>query len=132
MSFQSDDIVPMNQVRASFTELAEQVRRGREKLITRNGESYVALIDARLFEEIVPNLARCPDLGRDFAARAPQSTEGLAALAALRRNAGRDTALREYVTDDYLLLYAVRGDTVFLLSIRHHRQLSFDLRGHWR
>jgi antitoxin (DNA-binding transcriptional repressor) of toxin-antitoxin stability system len=47
MGFQSDDIVPMNQVRASFTELAEQVRRGREKLITRNGESYVALIDAR-------------------------------------------------------------------------------------
>jgi antitoxin (DNA-binding transcriptional repressor) of toxin-antitoxin stability system len=47
MGFHSDDIVPMNQVRASFTELAEQVRRGREKLITRNGESYVALIDAR-------------------------------------------------------------------------------------
>jgi len=47
VGFQSDDIVPMNQVRASFTELAEQVRRGREKLITRNGESYVALIDAR-------------------------------------------------------------------------------------
>lgn len=47
MGFQSDDIVPMNQVRAGFTELAAQVRRGREKLITRNGESYVALIDAR-------------------------------------------------------------------------------------
>jgi PHD/YefM family antitoxin component YafN of YafNO toxin-antitoxin module len=47
MGFQSDDIVPMNQVRAGLTELAEQVRRGREKLITRNGESYVALIDAR-------------------------------------------------------------------------------------
>lgn len=47
MGIQSDDIVPLNQVRASFTELAEQVRRGREKLITRNGESYVALVDAR-------------------------------------------------------------------------------------
>lgn len=47
MGFRSDDIVPMNQVRAGFTELAEQVRSGREKLITRNGESYVALIDAR-------------------------------------------------------------------------------------
>jgi antitoxin (DNA-binding transcriptional repressor) of toxin-antitoxin stability system len=51
MGFQSDDIVPMNQVRASFTELAEQVRRGREKLITRNGESYVALIDARRLDD---------------------------------------------------------------------------------
>lgn len=87
---------------------------------------------SRLFDEIIPNLARFPDLGRDFAARAPQSTEGAAALAALRRKASRDTTLREYITDDYLLLYAVRDDTEFLLSIRHHRQLSFDLRGHWR
>ena len=47
MGFSSDDIVPMNQVRAAFTDLAEQVRRGKEKIITRNGESYVALVDAR-------------------------------------------------------------------------------------
>ncbi len=47
MGINSDDIVPMNQVRASFTELAEQVRSGKEKIITRNGESYVALVDAR-------------------------------------------------------------------------------------
>jgi antitoxin (DNA-binding transcriptional repressor) of toxin-antitoxin stability system len=47
MGINSDDIVPMNQVRASFTDLAEQVRSGKEKIITRNGESYVALVDAR-------------------------------------------------------------------------------------
>jgi antitoxin (DNA-binding transcriptional repressor) of toxin-antitoxin stability system len=47
MGISSDDIVPMNQVRASFTNLAEQVRSGKEKIITRNGESYVALVDAR-------------------------------------------------------------------------------------
>ena len=47
MGFDSDDIVPMNQVRASFTDLAEQVRNGKEKIITRNGERYVALVDAR-------------------------------------------------------------------------------------
>ena len=47
MGFNSDDIVPMNQVRATFTSLAEQVRRGKEKIITRNGKSYVALVDAR-------------------------------------------------------------------------------------
>jgi antitoxin (DNA-binding transcriptional repressor) of toxin-antitoxin stability system len=34
-------------VRARFTELAEEVRAGAEKIITRNGESYVALVDAR-------------------------------------------------------------------------------------
>lgn len=47
MAFDTADIVPINDVRASFTELAEQVRQGREKIITRNGKSYVALIDAR-------------------------------------------------------------------------------------
>ena len=47
MAFNTDDIVPLNQVRAKFTDLAEQVRQGREKIITRHGESYVALVDAR-------------------------------------------------------------------------------------
>jgi len=85
-----------------------------------------------LFDGIIPNLARFPDLGRDFAGRMPQSAKVTAALAWLRRKAGRDTTLREYITDDYLVLYAVRAGTGFLLSIRHHRQLSFDLRGYWR
>lgn len=47
MSIKSDDIVPLSQVRARLSELAEEVRAGAEKIITRNGESYVALVDAR-------------------------------------------------------------------------------------
>ena len=47
MAISSEDIVPLNQVRARFTKLAEQVRSGKEKIITKNGESYVAIIDAR-------------------------------------------------------------------------------------
>lgn len=47
MAITSEDIVPLNKVRASFTALAEEVRAGKEKIITRNGESYVALVDAR-------------------------------------------------------------------------------------
>lgn len=47
MGYVSEDIVPLGQVRARFSELAEEVQAGREKVITRNGESYVALIDAR-------------------------------------------------------------------------------------
>lgn len=47
MPITTKDIVPLNQVRARLTELAERVRAGEEKIITRNGESYVALIDAR-------------------------------------------------------------------------------------
>jgi predicted transcriptional regulator len=46
MSIAAKDIVPLGQVRGRLTEIAEEVRRGAEKVITRNGEAYVALIDA--------------------------------------------------------------------------------------
>lgn len=47
MTITSEDIIPMNQVRARLSKLAEQVREGREKIITLNGKSYIALVDAR-------------------------------------------------------------------------------------
>ena len=47
MGFNARDIVPFTQARANLSELAEQVKAGAEKIITRNGESYVALIDAQ-------------------------------------------------------------------------------------
>jgi hypothetical protein len=53
-------------------------------------------------------------------------------LESLARRLGSETGLREYISGDYLVLYAVRGDDVYLLSIKHHRQLSFDLKEHWR
>lgn len=40
---------------------------------------------------------------------------------------------REYLHGDYLLLYVAMEtiQTVYLLSIRHHRQLTFDFSAHW-
>jgi len=46
MGVSARDVVPLTQARANLSELAEQVRAGAEKIITKNGESYVALIDA--------------------------------------------------------------------------------------
>lgn len=46
MAISSTDIVPLNQVRSRLTELAEEASRGAEKLITKNGQSYVALVGA--------------------------------------------------------------------------------------
>lgn len=46
MKFSSNDVVSLSQARANFSELAEEVKAGAEKIITNNGESYVALIDA--------------------------------------------------------------------------------------
>lgn len=39
-------MVPFAQARANLSELAEQAKAGAESIITRNGESYAALIDA--------------------------------------------------------------------------------------
>ena len=48
MGLRASDIVPISEARARLTELAEEVvDRGTEKLLTKNGASYVALVDAR-------------------------------------------------------------------------------------
>ncbi|AKU11405.1 prevent-host-death family protein [Azoarcus sp. CIB] len=46
MAISASDVVPLSHARANFSELAEEVKGGAEKIITKNGESYVALIDA--------------------------------------------------------------------------------------
>ena len=94
-----------------------------------SADSFVALMTA-LIETVIPNLKRFPEMGRDFLERVPQSEEGRVrwgeaeARAATRR-------IREYIAGDYLILYAVSDDAIGLLSIKHHRQLSFDLKSHW-
>ena len=47
MGFSANDVIPLTQARANLSELADQVKAGAEKIITKNGESYVALIDAQ-------------------------------------------------------------------------------------
>jgi prevent-host-death family protein len=46
MALESKDVVPFSVARARLSELADEVKRGSEKIITKNGESYVALVDA--------------------------------------------------------------------------------------
>lgn len=48
MGVRSSDVVPISDARARLTELAEDVvSGGHEKVLTKNGSSYVALVDAR-------------------------------------------------------------------------------------
>jgi plasmid stabilization system protein ParE len=86
---------------------------------------------AELRATVFPNLARFPRIGRRHLDNPPQSAEALARLAALP--AGAASALREYLHGDYLILYTAMdaNATVYLLSIRHHRQLSFDFARLW-
>jgi prevent-host-death family protein len=46
MVFSTGDVVPFTQARNNLSELADQAKAGAEKIITKNGESYVALIGA--------------------------------------------------------------------------------------
>ncbi len=46
MGISETDVIPLSQARANFSELAEEVKAGAEKIVTKNGESYIALIDA--------------------------------------------------------------------------------------
>lgn len=48
MSLRTSDVVPISEARARLTELAEEVvDGGAEKVLTKNGSSYVAIVDAR-------------------------------------------------------------------------------------
>ncbi len=86
---------------------------------------------AGLRSTVIPNLARFPLIGKRYLDQPPQSAEALAQLAQLP--IGAADALRVYLHGDYLILYTANADnlTAYLLSIRHHRQLSFDFARLW-
>jgi prevent-host-death family protein len=46
MPVSSKDVIPLSQARSRLSDIADEVKTGAEKIITKNGESYVALIDA--------------------------------------------------------------------------------------
>lgn len=95
--------------------------------------AFDALLD-ELTDTVIPNLERFPGLGRLFLQRPVRSVEvanGMARLAEQLGSLATDGELREYVLTHHLLLYARIKDTVYLLSIRHQRQLSFDFEALW-
>ena len=48
MALRTSDVVPISEARARLTELAEEVvDGGAEKVLTKNGSSYVAIVDAK-------------------------------------------------------------------------------------
>ncbi len=87
-----------------------------------------------LLATVVPNLERFPNMGHPFVERPLRSVEASNAFARLERtraSLSEKGELREYVLAHYLLLYLRCDSAVYLLSIRHHRQLSFDLNSLW-
>jgi plasmid stabilization system protein ParE len=97
-------------------------------------QAFDSLLD-ELLATVIPNLERFPGMGRPFLNRAVGSVEATNALTALRAKLqtllADSNGLREYVMDHYLVLYAQTEGVIYLLSIKHHRQVSFDFESHW-
>jgi ParE toxin of type II toxin-antitoxin system, parDE len=91
--------------------------------------AYDDLLDT-LTEILIPNLENFPALGRPFLSRPMRSVEVSNALARLNKQL-QGGELREYLLGDYMVLYAQFGTVIYLLSIKHHRQLSFDFPSLW-
>lgn len=92
MAICNRDIVPLTEARANLSELADEVKAGAEKIITKNGRGYVALIDAdrldhyhRLERERL-NAALLDDLERGLdEVEAGRTQDARTALAAFKR-----------------------------------------------
>lgn len=96
-------------------------------------QAFDALLND-ITDTVIPNLERFPGMGRLFFERPTRSVEASNGIDGLKRKLtaiSRDGEIREYVMSHYLLLYARFDTTIYLLSIRHHRQLSFDFQSLW-
>lgn len=101
-------------------------------------EAFLVAADApsayeRLLEEletvVVRHLAAHPRIGRRFLDIATSSVEGTHTLHGLAGSP--DGELREFLHGDDLVLYWLAADVVTLLTIRHHRELAYDLTSVW-
>jgi plasmid stabilization system protein ParE len=98
-----------------------------------NPQAFDALLD-ELTDTVIPNLERFPRMGRLFFERPTRSVEASNTIAGLKgklKAVAKDGEIREYVMSHYLLLYTCFDAKIYLLAIRHQRQLSFDFQSLW-
>ncbi len=103
-----------------------------EAFLGEEGEKVFARFLDRLINDIVPTLCRFPLSGRSFLKRSVQSTQAWELAEKLGEQLEEGDEIREFIVDAYLILYLVRGNRIVFLSIKHHRQLSFDLKRFWQ
>ena len=65
---------------------------------------FTRLLD-RLFDDLVPTICRFPHSGRSYLDRAIQSTKAEVLVKDLRRMLQPGDDLREYIMEEYLILY---------------------------
>jgi plasmid stabilization system protein ParE len=97
-------------------------------------QAYDRLLD-ELGETVIPNLERFPEMGRMFLDHKIGSVEAASAAEKIKKRLaklGGPSQIREYIFDDYIVIYLLQNVTVYLLSIKHHKQLSFDFARLWQ
>lgn len=97
-------------------------------------ENIYQLLDD-LETSIIPILKQFPLIGRKFLDHPPRSAEAIQMMGNLPSSVTFQLEdIREYVQRHFVLLYLVSKPekTCYLLSIRHHRQLSFHFEKLWR
>ena len=102
-----------------------------ESFLAAEGRSAFQHLLNRVFDDICPKLSKFPLSGRSFLEHRPGSSEGQALLKRLQEKLRTRDDQREFVVDDYVILYLIRKRRIYLLAIKHHRQLSFDLLRFW-
>ncbi|MGH7255404.1 MAG: type II toxin-antitoxin system RelE/ParE family toxin [Nitrospirales bacterium] len=117
--------------RLVFTEIFSRNLTAIQEFLGAEGEAAFQRLLGRLFDDILPTVARYPKAGRVFLAHPIRSAEAKNLVKKLKARLGAKDDFRECIVDDYLLLYLIRRDRVVCLSIKHHRQLSFDLKRFW-
>lgn len=127
--------MPAEQLTVKLTRNFERNLDDVERLLEESEVSgaFDMLLD-ELTETVILNLESFPKMGRPFLDRPALSVEAMGRVAKLRTqldDLGSGSDIREYVLSHYLVLYAVTETMVYLLSIRHHRQLSFDFADLW-
>lgn len=103
-----------------------------EAFLGAEAASPFAQLFERLVTGVVPQVCRFPLSGRSFLERSILSTQAHALVERLKERLREGDDIRELIVDDYVVLYLVRGKDVVFLSIKHHRQLSYDLKAFWR
>lgn len=102
-------------------------------------QGYDHLLD-ELLGTVLVNLERHPRMGRSFMSRQPASVEAQSQHEKLQAKMAAHKQLadiREYVTTNYLVLYVLLEATpesstkIHLISIKHHKQLSFNFERLW-
>ncbi len=86
--------------------------------------TYELLLD-ELTTTVIPNLETFPQLGPLIQQTPARSVETTRAIEHMERQLGhwpRHAEVREYLMQDYRILYAFIKESVYLLSIRHQRQ----------